>query len=724
MKAWRRRGFLCLVLCIIAAVLFARLLLKLLPCPALTAFCERENSTRFYDRNGVLLQVRPLADGLRREYYPLEALPQELVQDFIAAEDKNFFRHFGVDIPSIIRAALQNRKEGRVVSGASTITMQLARLIYPRKGRVTLGTKCREVLRALRLEAKLSKRQILELYLNNIPFGFQIEGVGSASRSFFSRPPDRLSVEEMQLLSRIPRRPSQYAPEKSFSYPSLCPHAVQYVVADYAARGERLPAELHLSIDSGLNDVTEKQIQRKLEEFKKARIHNGAACALNNRTGEIIVWVGNASFDDAEHSGQIDGVVVQNQPGSSMKPFLYALALERGFAPASVLPDIQQDFGGEGVYVPLNFNKRYNGPVRMRMALASSLNIPAVYLLYRVGMEDYLSLLDSLGFASLKPQRENLGLSLALGSGEVTLLEMVRAFSVFPNDGMLLEPSLLVRRQDAKDSRQRVYQADTARILCDMLSDKAARAMGFGHAAVFDTAYPCIFKTGTSNQFQNIIAFGATSEFTVGVWMGNFGGDTVVGETGSSIPAQIVRGLLDELTETAGASPFAKPEHFEKQEICALSGMAPAADCPAVSYEYVKKSSAKADTETAVSLAPCSWHYTDGSGVKIRYPSEYQHWAHSRNFSGTISVGGTPLCITFPQNRATFIYDPTLPRRVQVVGVKAVGGEEKSAVLYLDGEMVGEARGVFSWNIPLSKGMHQLTVVCGSEDASASFSVK
>ena len=489
------------------------------------------------------------------------------------------------------------------------------------------------------------------------------------------------------------------------------------MVADYAARGERLPDELRLSIDSSLNEETEKHIQRKLEEFKKARIHNGAACALNNRTGEIVVWVGNASFDDAEHSGQIDGVVVKNQPGSSMKPFLYALALERGFAPASVLPDIQQDFGGEGVYVPLNFNKRYNGPVRMRMALASSLNIPAVYLLYRIGMEDYLSLLDRLGFASLQPQRENLGLSLALGSGEVTLLEMVRAFSVFPNDGLLLEPRLLVRKAGGTEERLRVYGADTARILCDMLSDKAARAMGFGHAAVFDTDYPCIFKTGTSNQFQNIIALGASSEFTVGVWMGNFGGDTVIGETGSSIPAQIVRGLMDELTKAEGAKPFAKPVCFEKREICALSGMAPAADCPAVSYEYVEKGAKQGS-------ARCSWHYTDGTGVKIRYPSEYQHWAHSRNFSGSISVGGTPLSISFPRNKATFVYDPTLPQRVQMVGVKAVGGEEKNAVLYLDGDIIGEARNIFSWNIPLSRGTHQLTVVCGSEDASASFIVK
>ena len=351
------------------ALLALRILLWLLPCAALKQFMQRENSTRFYDRNGVLLQVRPLEEGLRREYYPLKDIPEAIGKAFIAAEDKNFYLHPGVDFFSIVRAFMQNRRAGHTVSGASTITMQLVRLIYPRTGRATVRTKFVEMLRAFRIEAKLSKHKILELYLNNLPFGFQVEGIGSAARAFYGVTPDKLTDEQIARLALIPRRPVQYAPEKTFVYPNLCPHFIRHVEDEYRTQGKRLPDALTLSIDSALVTETEKNIQKKISEFKDSRIHNGAALALDNLTGEILVWAGNASFDDSAHSGQIDGVLVQNQPGSSMKPFLYALALEHGFSPADSLPDIPQDFGSFGVYVPLNFNNCYNGPVRFRVAL-------------------------------------------------------------------------------------------------------------------------------------------------------------------------------------------------------------------------------------------------------------------------------------------------------------------------------------------------------------------
>lgn len=693
----------------------------------------------------------PLEDGLRREYYLLDKIPKQVQQTFIDAEDKYFYYHPGVDLFSIIRASTQNKKADRIVSGASTITMQLARMIYPRdkKKPITLGIKIKEAFIALRIESKISKKKILELYLNNVPFGFQIEGVGSAARSFYGVELSQLTLPQIKMLSQIPRRPSEYAPPKSFSYPQKCPHFVTYVIDQYRkdAQLKCIPDALTLSVDNELCEVTERMIQQKISDYQDARIHNGSALVINNRTGEIIVWVGNGDFKD-EHGGQIDGVLVNNQPGSSMKPFLYALAIEgtvpesitdkevkriplkNKFEPTTILPDIPQDFGSSKVYVPLNFNNRYNGPVRMRVALASSLNIPAVYLLYNIGVRNYLQQLSLLGFTSLNDQKNSLGLSLALGSGEVSLYEMVNAFSVFPRDGFLsqcaylskgpMPNTSLTKEQQTGGHTTRAYSADTARIICDMLSDKSARALGFGHAKVFDTPYPCIFKTGTSNQFQNIIALGATSEFTAGVWLGNFEGETVIKQTGSSIPATIVRQLLDTLTPKYGALPFAQPEAYVKQNVCTLSGMMPTNDCPSVTQEYVLKK-----RNEPSKLQSCTWHtrFADGH-VQINYPSEYQHWLSNRNMAGTFSQMGTQLDFLYPTDGAVFVFDPTIPQNAQSLRIQVIGGSVEKADLFIDDSFVGSAKTRFCWNVPLTKGIHRLTVECGREEKSIMYSVE
>ncbi len=713
-KIARRSACFFLVFCTLLT--FVYITLRLIPCRKLLSFENKQNSSRFYDTNGILMYIMPLEEGLRREFYPIEEIPDYLSNAFINAEDKNFYHHHGINFSSIARAVIQNRKAGHVISGASTITMQLVRIIWPRTKKVTVATKTKEAFLALYLEIKYSKKKILELYLNNVPFGQQIEGIGSACRSFFGREPDKISPEQAAELAKIIRRPADSSIKKSYAYPSVCMHFVNYIISSYKKQNKIIPPTLNLSIDSALTIFSQERIQQKLEEFRDARIHNGSVFAINNKTGQIIVWAGNASFDDDIHSGQIDGVLVKNQPGSSMKPFLYALALENGFSPNDVLPDIQQDFGGEGVYVPLNFNNRYNGPVRFRVALASSLNIPAVYLLYKVGIKKYMEQLNRLGYESLKGTEDTTGLSLALGSSEVTLYEMVRAFSVFTNDGELIN---ITWEKDCpqKQKMRKVYNSDTARIMCDILTDESARVLGFGHASVFNTPYPAIFKTGTSNQFQNIIALGATTAYTVGVWMGNFEGETVIGQTGSSIPASIVRSLLDELTRRnpSGTSEFKNPRFYSKTKICGLSGMAPDNDCPSVVEEFVKNGTI---------LPVCNWHNNINGRVKITYPSEYQHWADSKNFLGSSSDGsmlrGASLAITYPRNNAHFIYNPSLPMSVQQLTVTAVGGNGTSAELFLDNKSAGLVKNVFSWKIPLTPGEHELYVVCDGQKTNVS----
>lgn len=683
---------------ILAAVLALMAVIRFSPYTALQSFKSHTISTRVYDVNGNLLQVLALEEGVRREFTSLEDIPEAVVQSFILAEDKRFFTHRGVDLSAVFRAAKSNAEEGRTVSGASTITMQLARIISPRKKR-SLGAKCVEAWNALRLESRLSKNEILELYLNNVPFGFNTEGVTSAARYFFGKELIYLTPEEIEILSKIPRRPKSWESlAGNYEYPYEMPHYINYLKKDPKSGLFEKP-EVQLSCSLEIQKIAEDFLASRTGMYAENRLTNGAVLAIDVKTGEVIVWAGSASFADEDHSGQIDGVLVPNQPGSSMKPFLYALALERGFEMTSVLPDVPMEFGFDALYVPQNFNNRYNGPVRFRVALASSLNIPAVYLLNKVGLEDYKERLYSLGFESLKNQDP--GLSLALGSGEVTLKELVRAFAVFPRDGLDFEG-------------RRIYKADTARLVCSMLSDKDARALGFGYSKVFQTDFDSMFKTGTANQFQNITALGASSRYAVGVWMGNFSGETVVGKTGSSIPAQIVHDILVMLENDGRPSEsFRKPVVFEKVKICSLSGMAAGDSCGTTVSEYAEKSFVN-------QMEKCTWHRSG----EVFYPEEYTAWFALKKRQGNVDYGSGSLRITSPREGSIFFYDDSFSMgNSQNLSVEVFGGSEETAELYVDGKSKGISERPFVFRLPLSRGEHLIEVFCGEESDSVSFTV-
>lgn len=766
MKTKTKKKLLITAVVIIAPILLFKVLLFILPFPHLNHFVQRQNSTRFYDRNGELLQILSLEEGLRREWYPLEELPPELLEIFIAAEDKNFYRHGGIDFLAVMRAAWQNIRHKKTVSGASTITMQLARLIYPRSSDESLITaKIRETWLALRIESRLPKETILELYLNSLPFGRQAEGVGSALRTYFGITPSQTSIAHLYALAVIPRRPSLYDPiknpqgvyeqaiqidtEPTFeftydqwvaqltpptkpTYPTKAQHFILYIISEYKKTNTTLPPELHLTLDNRLNDYIAELINNKLEQYAYARLSNGSALAIDNKTGEILVWVGNGDFDD-ERGGQIDGVLVQNQPGSSMKPFLYALGIERGIGPTTIFADVPQEFGAENVYIPMNFNKRYNGPQSIRVSLASSLNVPAVNLLYRLGVKNYMELLQKLKFTSLDRESTTIGLSLALGSGEVSLFELVRGFSAFPMDGTPIEPIFIsTKKTDIQQTTKtenkppRAFSSDTARIICDFLSDKSARSLGFGTNNVFVTEYPSMFKTGTSNQFQDIVAVGLTPAYTVGCWMGNFSGETVIQKTGSTIPALIVRSTLDSLMETttiSGTLPekFKEPQHYTKQNVCALSIMIPTEACTSQVEEFLPRGRASEQ------LQNCNWHYIAENKIRVRYPPEYQRWfSTQRNISGTLEAsehfgetennnatnreGETRLNFISPLNNSVFIYDPSIESNSQQIRVDCIGGSGDSASLYLNGTLLKEQTRPYIWYVPILPGTHQLEV--------------
>ncbi len=756
-----------------AVVLAFFLVPKTLSFPELADFLNRSYSRVFLSSDGIVLQVETVGDGVRREFTPLDRIPEKVQKAFLKAEDSRFYWHYGVDVFSVCRALFQNVFTRKQVSGASTVTMQLARIICPEKNR-TFGNKLLECFQAYLIEGKLSKKEILELYLNNLPFGSNVEGITSASWYFFGKKLENLTDAEVLCLAVIPRRPESYNPVKFpentagaaallagkksgiteqdlletactaeiHRFPFYAPHAVTRAGRDLAENAEKYgqiysgvtKTPVVLTLDSSLQFMAEYEVKNHLAQNGTHRIDNGSCLVIENRTGRILAYVGSNDWFDEEHSGQIDGITVRNQMGSSMKPFLYAAALEADILkPNSVLADIPMEFGSERIYYPQNFNNRYNGPVLLRKTLASSLNVPAVHTLSLLGVPEYIRILHGLGFDSLdEKQALSADLGLSLGAGEVTLEELVRAFSVFASDGKLVSTNLIDSAELSKNADgepKQVFERDITRIIADFLCDKSARAGGFGLSQSFETTYPSIFKTGTANQYQSIVAVGATPRYTVGVWMGNFSGNTVMGKTGSSLPADIACRLLDYLTErdkTSGLEPenFGQPVEYEKIEVCSISGMLPGKNCHHRISEYSRKGS-------AAGMETCSWHVEDDEGsIHLVLPAIYEPWTIQSESIAEIDYSSHPLTIVAPANGSVFYKNGDDIK--QQIPVSVIGGGSSGTLWNNESDFLTvryDNQGFtverpFMFTVPVEKGIHNLTVCTEEEKATVKFTVK
>jgi penicillin-binding protein 1C len=724
------------------ALLFFYLLLFFIPFPELEAYRGRLYALVLSDRNGAVLRVLPADDGVKREWSPLSEIPSGAVRIFISAEDRRFYFHPGIDPLAIAASAVRNIRAGRIVSGASTITMQLARLVKPHgQG---LGGKIAEAWDALRLEVKLSKKEILELWFNGIPFGSNIEGLAAMTRARFGRPVAALDDSRACLLAVVPRRPGLYDPAVnpeaavsaalalsarcglnleetalreaaaeasdgavSGKAPFFAPHFTERA-ASILRSAPRPPAAgaYKTTLDLGLQGYAEDLLRLELASLVNNRVSNGAVLAIENGSGNILVYAGSASWFDDASSGKIDGVRIRAQPGSCLKPFLYAMALDSGFSPADVLPDLPTVFGSGEAYTPINFNRRFNGPVRFRVALASSLNVPAVYLIERLGVSAFEDYLAGLGFNSIAETRGAHGTGLALGNAEVSLEELVRAFSAFPRGGRPAELRWFDDGGTAAEAGAGHYPPEDAPIsqyaawtIADILSDRSSRFIGFGPAPALATPFVSMFKTGTANQYQHIWALAATGRFTVGVWMGNFSGETVIGRTGSSIPARIASNLLAAMEGSgpslSGENPGGPaPAMTEEVKICALSGMAAGPFCTGVTGERLPYNRIP---------APCSWH--TGSG--LFYPAEYQSWLAERFRTGTARRGGG--LIRMPVSGSVFYADPGLPPEAQALRIETAGFAQ-GALVYMDGVLQGSLNFAGVYVLPLYRGRHTITI--------------
>jgi penicillin-binding protein 1C len=597
------------------------------------------HSLRFTDRNGILLQEVRCRDG-RSAPIKLNGISPHFVRAIIAVEDRRFYEHSGVDWQAVARASASNLFKRHRRSGASTITLQLAKMLEP--GPRTLRKKIDEVRLAYRLEAGMKKSEILEQYISRLPFGNQLYGVESASQSYFRKPASDLSLAQAAFLAAIPNAPSELNPYTHFDLvkarqafilermnalgliapadqvvalqeeldiqeplrPRIAPHFIQRLMPSVPSHA----TIVRTTLDAGLQKSVEQQAKEVLHELKGRVVTNAAVLVLNNHTGETLAYVGSADFDNVENEGQNDGVQALRQPGSALKPFIYGLALEQGMTPATLLEDIEVHFSTPiGDFSPQNYSKQFHGPVRLREALANSLNVPAVRVTAGLGPEAVLARLRECGFASLTADAEHYGVGLALGDGEVSLYELTRAYMVLARGGSVIPIketlSANQSRHESNQSKATVSNPEATYLITDILKDPYARATEFGSDSVLRMPFPCAIKTGTSRNYRDNWAVGYTRDYTVGVWVGNFNGvpmQQVAGVTGAG---PLFRRVMLLAYGKKMPLDFERPKGLVEVEVCALSGMKRGPDCAHGVRELFFRNSLEGRE-----LAPCTVH--------------------------------------------------------------------------------------------------------------------
>ncbi|MCU0606206.1 MAG: penicillin-binding protein 1C [Candidatus Edwardsbacteria bacterium] len=644
---------------------------------------------RILDRNGELLRVIGRERGF---YVPLPEIPPHLVAATLCAEDRRFLWHCGIDPLALGRAALQNLRAGRTVSGASTLTMQLARIILGPRPRGA-AAKSQELLLALYLEWRLPKGRILEYYLNNAPYGETVRGCQTAALEYFNADAEGLDPGQAALLAVLPRNPRIYHPrrhrdrveqarlrllrrmradgtidvfqlERAVAAPQVlsaapwcyrAPHFCDWLLSRDPAGG----GDLRTTVDARLTADLERLLRAYVRKLSGQGISNAAAVVLDNRDLAVLAMVGSADYFDPLISGQCNGATALRQPGSALKPFTYGLALEQGFPASYLLPDLDAVEGTAAEkYLPRNYDERQHGPVRLRTALGCSHNVPAVRMLERLGVSALLDRLRIAGFASLSRPPGHYGPGLTLGNGEVTLLELARAYAALAHGGTVRGERAVLAR--APGDSQRVFSPQVAFILTQIMADRSARAPAFGECSPVDLPFPCAAKTGTTKDYRDNWTAGYTADYTVGVWVGNFDGAPMHGVSGISGAGPLFRDVMLALHRDRRPPAFDRPAGIVTAAVCPLSGDAVSPHCPAAMTEYFLAGSEPA--------AVCAFH---GAGTAIRLPPVYRDWSAGRGGGAFGTSRGGGLHVAFPVQDDVFRIDPGLPRADQAIRLRA-----------------------------------------------------
>ncbi len=751
-----------------AALLLAAFIWIALPLP-LELLERDELSIKVVDRTGRTLRVLRSTEGLATPL-PKGELPRPVVDAFIAAEDKRFGRHPGVDPLALMRAVRQNLTHGRIVSGGSTIAQQLARLLFPHE-RTFLG-KAGEALWALRLTAHLSREELLRAWLDRVPLGRGAAGVETAAEIYFNRPAASLSLAQGALLAGLARSPATADPFRraeaararlgsvlsrmealgfvsaeaarearsaplDLSAPTprlLAPHFVTALAMSLKGRALSGASRIETTLDLELQSDLEQSVREVLSGLGALDVGQAAVLVIDNPTGEVLAYVGSADFFDDAKAGQNNGVRALRQPGSTLKPFAYGLALSRGWTAASLLSDVDSSFETPtGAYQPKNYDRRAHGPVRLRAALANSYNVPAVRLAEALGPEALLAELRLAGFASLTDSAFHYGVGLVLGNGDVSLWELARAYRGLALGGRLLPLVDVARAEDGAGrllavapelAARRFLPEGATALLTDIISDERARAAAFGLDNALRFPFQVAAKTGTSRAHIDNWTVGFTRERTVAVWVGNFDGTPMNGVSGITgagplFRRAMLRAMRGVAPEPLDTSDRDRAVRFEERTICPLSGELAKPTCPSIMREKFLPGSAP--------KGECSMHRVVGEGegsgkegrVGLALTPELALWAEGRRLE-VAEVRGSRARIAAPREGDEYLLDPGLPDGDQMIPVRA---EAPAGAVSMELRTQDGARFTlappFAGRIPARPGAQRLELWLPGEEAPA-----
>jgi penicillin-binding protein 1C len=724
-------------------------------------------------RDGSPAHVFLAPDDRLRMRADLAAVDPDFVAALLRFEDKRFHHHPGVDPLALLRAAWLNVRHGRAVSGGSTLTMQLVRMLEPRPR--TLPSKAIEAMRAVQLELRLSKREILAAYLTFAPFGRNVEGVEAASWAYFGHGARDLAPEEIATLLAVPQRPGARYPTPANGQrlaaaraavatrlaragigpgsfddprdwpgvptrlrppPRQAPHAAIWLRSRHPDR-----VWIATTLDPAAQRVAEERLRRAALEVVPLGIHNGAAVVADHTSGEVLALVGNLDFWDAEHGGQIAGFQVARSPGSALKPLIYALALDRGIAlPEHLVPDVPVAYGN---YTPQNFDGRFAGLVPLEEALSLSLNVPFVHLLDRIGLESFLGTLRGSGFRRLRPEPGFYGLSAAIGAVDVTPLEMAGLYAALAADGGW-RPLRLVLADLGRPASPAGIAEEPSEPLRPLLSPGAAwltrRALtrrdrpDFPERRRWSGLPPHVhWKTGTSYGHRDAWAVGSGARLTAAVWLGNFDNSPAFDLVGAETAGPVLFDLLEALEPRRLARPDPVPAELKSLDVCAYSGHLPGAACPTRSKILALRAAVPTgrcpyhtavdvDLHTGQALTPaCRGDRSWETRSYVTWPASLRRWLGDRHRWLPEPPAYAPGCepapepgelrILSPPERQVLVLLPGLPRGRQEVPLQAEAGGGGELSWFVDGEYLGSVPAEQRlWWEP-RPGHHRITVV-------------
>lgn len=572
--------------------------------------------------DGTVMNAFLTSDDKWRMMTELEEITPDMQKAIIFKEDRYFRYHPGVNPASVVRALYNNLRTGTRTSGASTITMQVARMLTPKDR--TYANKLTEMFRALQLDMLYSKDEILQMYLNLVPYGGNIEGVKAASVLYLEKNPHILSLAEITALSIIPNRPTSLRPGEQndvivqernkwlerFRQAGIFPDAV---IDDalhepfHAFRTEGPTMARHFcarmrydhpgipivktTIKPEIQTQCETTLQAYVKQLWSLDIQNGAAMVIDNRTHQIVAYVGSADFFNARDGGQVDGVQAVRSPGSTLKPLLYALSFDAGIhTPQSMIADVPVNYSG---YSPSNYDETFHGNISITYALSNSLNIPAVRTLHGMGIHTFLDRLETSGFQSIAEKRNDLGLSVALGGCGVTLEELTRLYSAFPQGGKQHRPRYL--QNDTDTGSVQICSEAAAFMITEILAQLERPDLP-GYYQHAKHVPHIAWKTGTSFGRKDAWSIGYNTDYTIGVWVGNFSGKGIPELSGAQVATPLLFNLFHAIGSDAGADWNRMPESVQFRHVCDAGGSIPSAHCTNVVMDYFMPGISRNDT--------------------------------------------------------------------------------------------------------------------------------